>query len=145
MTRINTVNISFSIKHVISIERMIHLTPLPLMPNYFIGIGSIRGSVIPIIDMTMVLFNHPADVKDSTRLILVEEKELLIGLMVDEAYEILSINQEEVQPIHEMSNTHIFDGVYRNKEKLVSLINLSELFNGFLNLEEIRQQVASQK
>jgi purine-binding chemotaxis protein CheW len=141
ITKVKTLSVSFTIDQIISIERMIEVTPLPLSSNYFVGMGRIREKVIPIIDMNEVLFNQKSEEKDSTRLILVEGIGLQLALMVDEANEIIEVKDEDIQPLPEMNDNPMFNGVFKSREKLVSMINLDGLIKGLSNIESIREQV----
>ncbi len=141
ITKVKTLRTSFTIDQIISIERMIEVTPLPLSSNYFVGMGRIREKVIPIIDMNEVLFNQKSEEKDSTRLILVEGIGLQLALMVDEANEIIEVKDEDIQPLPEMNDNPMFNGVFKSKEMLVSMINLDGLMNGLSDIQSIKEQV----
>lgn len=73
-------------------------TPLPHSPHYMKGVINLRGTVLPIMDLSSRL-DLDAET-DSTRnvIIVVANGERTLGLMVDAVSDILAIREEDLQP-----------------------------------------------
>lgn len=142
--QVGQVEFGISINHVISIEKMVTPSPLPLMPEYFMGIVDIRQKIVPLIDMNGILYNKKTKITDNTRLVLIDMDNLSIALIVDEAKEIIIIDSQEIKPLQSLltTDTSFFEGVVRFNHRLVSLIDIKKLLNGLTNLEQIREQVS---
>ncbi|WP_153125679.1 chemotaxis protein CheW [Peribacillus tepidiphilus] len=142
--QVGQVEFGISINHVISIEKMVTPSPLPLMPEYFMGIVDIRQKIVPLIDMNGILYNKKTKITDNTRLVLIDMDNLSIALIVDEAKEIIIIDSQEIKPLQSLltTDTSFFEGVVRLNHRLVSLIDIKKLLNGLTNLEQIREQVS---
>jgi purine-binding chemotaxis protein CheW len=142
--QVGQVEFGISINHVISIEKMVTPSPLPLMPEYFMGLVDIRQKIVPLIDMNGILYNKKTKITDNTRLVLIDMDNLPIALIVDEAKEIIIIDSQEIKPLQSLltTDTSFFEGVVRLNHRLVSLIDIKKLLNGLTNLEQIREQVS---
>jgi purine-binding chemotaxis protein CheW len=142
--QVGQVEFGISINHVISIEKMVTPSPLPLMPEYFMGLVDIRQKIVPLIDMNGILYNKKTKITDNTRLVIIDMDNLPIALIVDEAKEIIIIDSQEIKPLQSLltTDTSFFEGVVRLNHRLVSLIDIKKLLNGLTNLEQIREQVS---
>jgi purine-binding chemotaxis protein CheW len=142
--QVGQVEFGISINHVISIEKMVTPSPLPLMPEYFMGLVDIRQKIVPLIDMNGILYNKKTKITDNTRLVIIDMDNLPIALIVDEAKEIIIIDSQEIKPLQSLltTDTSFFEGVVRLNHHLVSLIDIKKLLNGLTNLEQIREQVS---
>ncbi|WP_374722820.1 chemotaxis protein CheW [Peribacillus tepidiphilus] len=142
--QVGQVEFGISINHVISIEKMVTPSPLPLMPEYFMGLVDIRQKIVPLIDMNGILYNKKTKITDNTRLVIIDIDNLPIALIVDEAKEIIIIDSQEIKPLQSLltTDTSFFEGVVRLNHRLVSLIDIKKLLNGLTNLEQIREQVS---
>ncbi|MFZ5948794.1 MAG: chemotaxis protein CheW [Stygiobacter sp.] len=82
-------------------EMIENITPVPNSPSFVEGVIFSRGKVIPAINLRE-RFGFPKKEFDlKTRLIVVAFQNRLIGLIVDEASEFVSINQDQIQEVPE--------------------------------------------
>ena len=77
-------------------------TSLPHSPGYMRGVINLRGTVLPIMDLAKRLGMD--EVTDETRnvIIVVAVDDRTVGLMVDAVSDILSIQEEDMQPPPEL-------------------------------------------
>lgn len=85
--------------NVVEIVPGVSLTPQQKLPEYISGLCNYRGISVPVIDVCELFLERPCSKKLSTRIILVkasrhDEKNKLIGLMVERATETLKIDDE---------------------------------------------------
>ena len=83
------------IRYVIEIIGIQKITEIPELPVYVKGIINLRGRIIPVIDIRLRFKKEPEAYNDRTCVIVVEMKELLIGLIVDRVAEVLTIPEAE--------------------------------------------------
>lgn len=92
---VGTESFAISILDVKEIIEIVNVTSVPLTPDYIHGVINLRGSVVPVIDLSARLRQHCAVVGKRSCIVLVEvttsEGEQLIGMLVDEVREILEI------------------------------------------------------
>lgn len=104
VVRLENEEFAISIQHVLSIEKMLPITKVPNYPDYVKGVVNLRNTVIPIIDLKYKLMGiHSVD-SDKTRIIVIKIAESQMGLIVDEATEVLDIANAEIQ---ESSLSHL--------------------------------------
>lgn len=84
------------IKYVTEIIGIQPITEIPELPEYIKGIINLRGKIIPVMDVRL-RFKKPAkEYNDRTCVIVVDIKDISVGLIVDSVSEVLSIEDEEI-------------------------------------------------
>lgn len=118
------------------------ITPVPGAPHYVLGIINLRGSVVTVID-TRARFNLDikTDLDDATRIIFVEVKGHIIGMLVDSVAEVVSMKSSDIETSPNISNddnenSKYVQGVYSTDEEILVLIDVDKLFNDD-DLEEV--------
>lgn len=84
------------IKYVTEIIGFQEFTRMPELPDYVRGIINLRGKIIPIMDVRLRFKKEPKVYTDRTCIIIVDIKEISIGLIVDGVSEVLTIKDEEI-------------------------------------------------
>ena len=77
-------------------------TSLPHSPDYVRGVINLRGTVLPIMDLSKRLGMNTDVDSDRNVIIVVAVEERTVGLMVDAVSDILAIPEDEMQPPPEM-------------------------------------------
>ncbi len=81
---------------------LIHITPVPRMPDYVRGVINLRGRVIPVIDLRIKFGMPPKEDTRQSCIIVVEIPDdgriVTMGISVDSVSEVLNIPQEQVAP-----------------------------------------------
>ncbi|MCT8138088.1 chemotaxis protein CheW [Anaerobacillus sp. CMMVII] len=128
------------ISNIISIEKVSETTPTPQMPDYMVGIINIREQVMPIIDCKKLLFSQSSDINENTRYILIETKHTTIALMVESTNEIINFDTSLIKPVHLLgsSNQTYLEGVVLLEDRIISIINTTELTAAIEDLKNIQ-------
>jgi purine-binding chemotaxis protein CheW len=105
------------------------LTPVPRAPREIIGVMSVRGRLVTVIDLRrrLRLNEQPADRK--TRILLVDAGEEQIGLLVDEVLQVYRLAESEIEPAAVLGGdqpAHIA-GIGRPEGALLVLIDLKPI------------------
>ena len=77
-------------------------TSLPHSPDYVRGVINLRGTVLPIMDLSKRLGMNTDVDSERNVIIVVAVEERTVGLMVDAVSDILAIPEDEMQPPPEM-------------------------------------------
>ncbi len=86
------------IRHITEIIGVQPITEIPEMPQYVKGITNLRGKIIPVIDARL-RFKKPAREYDGkTCIIIIDIKQISIGLIVDNVSEVLNLVDEDIAP-----------------------------------------------
>lgn len=94
---------AIEIKFVIEMIGMQPITEVPELPEYVKGIINLRGKIVPVMDVRLRFRKEPKEYNDRTCIIVVEVDNILLGLIVDNISEVISIPEEEIVPPPEIS------------------------------------------
>ena len=86
---------------ILSVQEIIRyesLTRVPQSPEFVEGVLNLRGQVIPVINLRKKFGLVATELDKSTRIIVVEVKDRVVGLVVDEVSEVLQIQEDEIAP-----------------------------------------------
>lgn len=72
------------------------ITEVPDLPDYVKGIINLRGKIIPVIDVRSRFKKQARAYNDRTCIIVVEIREIAVGLIVDTVAEVLAIAEQDI-------------------------------------------------
>jgi len=84
------------IKHVTEIIGIQPVTEIPELPDHIKGIINLRGKIIPVMDVRLRFKKPPREYNDRTCVIVIDIKDVSVGLIVDSVSEVLSINEGDI-------------------------------------------------
>mgnify|MGYP000163901273 FL=1 len=133
------------VEHVVSIEKLEQVNPIPHLPNYFLGLMKIRGELVPIVDFEQILYGRSASSDEQVRVIVLQTEEMFIGLLVLEAKEILDIAEEDLKQIGlvNYSKTQYFSSVANLENRVITIIDPSILVRTVDGIKEIQTYLES--
>lgn len=115
------------------IIRMMEITKVPNAPHFVVGVINLRGKVIPIIDLRC-RFGMPAQEPDNTtRIIVVELANKVVGFVVDSVSEVLRISSDTVEPGPSLAageDSEYISGIGKLADRLLLLVDLDSLLSG---------------
>lgn len=89
---------ALEIEHVREIIRFPEIVKVPNVPRYIRGVISLRDSLLPIVDMRIKLNTSEDSVTDTTRVVVIDVKDVRIGLVVDKVFEVTRIPKSSIFP-----------------------------------------------
>ena len=141
--RIGKESFGVPIDNVQEIVRVPEITVVPEMPSFVEGVINLRGKIVCIVDLSKRLKIEAAPRAKSSRVLIVEVDDRLIGLLVDSVNAILHIPQEAIEPtpdtVAPVGAGYII-GVGKLHDKLIILLNLRNI----LRPDEIRKLAADE-
>ncbi|MCB8817548.1 chemotaxis protein CheW [Desulfosporosinus shakirovi] len=84
------------IKYVTEIIGIQAITEIPELPEYVKGIINLRGKIIPVMDVRLRFKKEAREYNDRTCVIVVDIKDVSIGLIVDSVSEVLTIPEQGI-------------------------------------------------
>jgi purine-binding chemotaxis protein CheW len=79
-----------------------NLTEVPMMPSFIRGVINLRGSVVPVVDLSARFGRSKTEVSRRTCIVIIEvesaDEKHDIGVMVDSVSEVLEIARSEIEP-----------------------------------------------
>lgn len=113
-----------------SIERVLPITRVPSTAPFVKGVINLRGVVTPVIDLKHKLKDKETIFDDQTRIIIVNIREVTVGLIVDSANDVLDIRREDIEPSPETIGQEVkefIDGVVKMDNRLLILLDLDKI------------------
>ena len=74
------------------------ITKIPESENYIKGLINLRGKIIPVIDVRLRFTQEPFEYTDRTCIIVVNVKNIVVGLIVEQIAEVVEIQEENIIP-----------------------------------------------
>lgn len=112
------------------------LTEVPLTPDFIPGVISLRGSVVPVIDLNQRFSGEPISVSKRTSIVILEvqsdDLNIEIGITVDLVNEVLDVHLSEVEPSPAMGGqikTDFISGMARVDGKFLVLLAMDKLLS----------------
>ena len=111
-----------NVMQVQEVLRYTEIAPVPGAPEYVLGIINLRGNVVTVIDTRSRFALDEGEVTDSTRIVIVEADEHVVGLLVDSVAEVVYLRQSEIEnPPNAGSDesTRFIQGVCNKNDELL--------------------------
>ncbi|MEZ0536401.1 chemotaxis protein CheW [Caldicellulosiruptoraceae bacterium PP1] len=118
------------------------ITPIPDVSLYIKGVINLRGKIIPVIDVRLRFNKQAIEYNDRTCIIVINIKDIFVGLIVDTVSEVLTIPPQDIIQPHQYGNlAHSkfikFIGKVGDNVKLI--VDCEKLVNN--ELEEMQNEV----
>lgn len=106
------------------------VTEIPRAPEFVSGIVSLRGTIIPIIDMRSRLGLPRENVSGKERVVVIKNDQSISGLLVDEVIQVVLISKESMEPtpsVLEGIDRDFVRGIGRSEGRLIIILNLESI------------------
>ncbi len=106
------------------------VTEVPRAPSFVSGVISLRGVIIPILDMPDRLGLRRGATTGRERVVVVRHGEAFTGLLVDEVIQVVRIVKNSVEPapaVLEEINREFVAGIGRSEDRMIILLNLDTI------------------
>jgi purine-binding chemotaxis protein CheW len=116
-------------------------TPLPQAPDYVMGMINLRGAVMPVLDLKARLGLGVTEVTGRHVIIVVQQDDLVAGLVVDGVRETLMIDASELQPAPQYPDQPVMyvDALIPRDQEILGRLNVSALLPADLPVAEEAQ------
>jgi purine-binding chemotaxis protein CheW len=111
-----------------------NLTEVPMMPGYVRGVINLRGSVVPVVDLSVRFGKQPSPVTKRTCIVIIEIEATGerhdIGVVVDAVNAVLDIPASEIEPPPAFGTrirTDFIQGMGKVNGKFVILLDVNHV------------------
>ncbi len=125
--RIGDEQYGIDIKYIDNIVRLMQITRVPQVPEYFKGVINLRGEVVPVMSLRIKMGLEPDDNTKDTRIIIIKmDQHEAIGLMVDSVKEVVNLDNSQVEKTgnDNQEKTYV-SGIGKHESGLISLLDLN--------------------
>lgn len=112
--------------------RVPDIAPVPGAPSYVLGIINLRGNVVTVIDMRCRLRLGERAHNDQTRIIVVEIRGQIAGILVDRVDEVIELSADNLAPlpnVGERENSRFLSGVAHRGDDVLILVDVDQLLS----------------
>ncbi|NPD16187.1 chemotaxis protein CheW [Xinfangfangia sp. D13-10-4-6] len=128
---------SLDISHVREIRRWSTVTPLPHAPKEVLGVMNLRGSVIPIYDLSARFGPGPTTDNPRNVVVVATIGSQTVGLLVEAVSEILSVAKSQIQETPDIRSEN-------TRASITGIIQMEEGMTRVIDLEAVIQCKAKQ-
>lgn len=129
--KLNEEKYGFDIMTISEVSEYRKPSNIPNAPYFIDGVINLRGSVIPVINMKKKFHMPESEVSELNKIIIASVDDKPVGIHVDEASQVITIRDEEIQAppdiITSVGKKNV-TGVVKLEEDIIMLLNLHELF-----------------
>lgn len=107
-------------------------TKIPNAPNFIEGVINLRGNVIPVINLKKRFQLDETSIENNSRIIIVTMDEKQIGFIVDDASQVMTLNEDEIDNPPEIItgiDRKYIVGIGKMDEKIIILLDLVAVFS----------------
>lgn len=117
------------IQYVDNIVRMQKITRVPKAQEYYNGVINLRGEIVPVMSLRIRFELEEDEFTNKTRiLILKPEQQSLVGVIVDEVREVVTLDSDAIEKVsydpNDEKSTYL-SGIGKSGDNLISLLNIA--------------------
>ena len=119
-----------NVMQVQEVLRVSEIAPVPGAPVYVLGIINLRGNVVTVIDTRKRFGLLPKEMDDSTRIVIIESDEQVVGILVDSVAEVVDLpvsDMESAPNVGTEESAKFIQGVASHDDELLILVDLNKL------------------
>jgi len=118
-----------NISYVETISRMVHITRVPKVHPYIKGVINLRGEVIPVLSLRLKMGLEADQITKKSRIIILKiEQYGMVGIIVDEVREVVTLEESQVEKVsadNTSEHTLFVSSVGKCETGLISLLDLN--------------------
>ena len=106
------------------------VTTIPCCPDFILGNMNLRGEILTLVDIRQPLDLTATNYSQTAKAVVVEVEDLIAGIAVEEVYDVIDLDLDELKPVPVATNSHTatyLKGMADNREQTIKLIDLPKL------------------
>jgi purine-binding chemotaxis protein CheW len=132
----------------------VHVTRVPRMPSFLRGVINLRGSVVPVIDLRLILGMSGIEKTIDTCVIIAEvmvgNEALHLGMLADSVQEVIDIDPSQIDPppkLGSMLDTDYIRGMGKREEGFFIILNIDRVLSGdeMASIEAMKTATSAQR
>ncbi len=112
------------------------VTPVPGLPEYFIGIINVRGDLESVIDLSKPLQGQASKTDPLNRILLTKHESCSPGFKVDYVHDIIELPVSKIRPVSNIADKEkvkYFTGEFEFKSRTVIMLNMRRLLDELID------------
>jgi len=128
--RLDNETYGIRVMQVQEVLRVTEIAPVPGSPHYVMGIINLRGNVVTVIDTRTRFGLNTAEMDDSTRIVITEAADNVVGILVDSVAEVVELRRSQIESSPNVGNdesSKYIEGVATRNGELLILVDINKL------------------
>jgi purine-binding chemotaxis protein CheW len=130
--RVDDEDYGVSLLEIREIIKVRAVTEVPRMPDFVAGVISLRGAIIPVLDLRLRLGLSAKESFGMERIIIAKMGDSACGLLVDEVFQVIGLKGTDIEkapPVLEGVDREFVTGIGRHEERMIILLDLEKIMN----------------
>ncbi len=109
--------------------RISEIAPVPGAPGYVLGIINLRGNVVTVVDTRKRFGLMPKEIDDSSRIVIIEVNNNVIGMLVDSVADVVDLRKSEIEGAPNVGtdeSSKYIQGVASRENELLIVVDLNK-------------------
>lgn len=125
--RLGNEQYGIDIKYIDNIVRMQRITRVPQVDEYINGVINLRGDVMPVMSIRVKMGLEPDEYTKATRIIILKMEQYgMVGIIVDEVKEVVTLNTSQIEKMaYDKDENNFIYGIGKYEGGLISLLDLN--------------------
>lgn len=135
---LDTEEYAVAIGDIQEIIKVPEITEVPRLPAFVLGIISLRGTIVPVLDLAQIFRLGTAETHRASRILVLRRKEQPVGLLVERVTSVVRIDGEQIEPpprSMQRGAVEMLQGVGRVNDQMLILLNVDSVLTV---MEDIR-------
>jgi purine-binding chemotaxis protein CheW len=128
--RLDDETYGINVMQIQEVLRYSEIAPVPGSPEYVLGIINLRGNVVTVIDTRRRFGLNDADVTDSSRIVVMESADQVMGILVDSVAEVVYLKSSEIETapnVGSEESARFIQGVCNKNGELIILVEFDKM------------------
>ena len=130
--KLNKEEYGVEISHVQEITEIKSITTVPNTPTFVEGIINLRGKIVPIVSIKKRFDLPQLGEMEEQRIIIINLKEKQVGFIVDDASQVLTLDESQIENPPELIagiDRDYIIGIGKVEEKIIVLLDLEKILS----------------
>jgi purine-binding chemotaxis protein CheW len=128
--RLDDETYGINVMQIQEVLRYSEIAPVPGSPDYVLGIINLRGNVVTVIDTRRRFGLNDADITDSSRIVVMESADQVMGILVDSVAEVVYLKSSEIEAapnVGSEESARFIQGVCNKNGELIILVEFDKM------------------
>lgn len=126
VVKIGNEQYGIDISYIDTIVRMQKITRVPKAQRHFKGVINLRGEIVPVMSIRLKMKLEDDEFTNASRIIILKlEEKGMLGVIVDEVKEVVTLSSNEVEK--SSGKGSFINGVGKHGEELISLFDINAI------------------
>ena len=128
--RLDDETYGINVMQIQEVLRYSEIAPVPGSPDYVLGIINLRGNVVTVIDTRRRFGLNDADATDSSRIVVMESADQVMGILVDSVAEVVYLKSSEIETapnVGSEESARFIQGVCNKNSELIILVEFDKM------------------